>query len=176
MALLSGLGLLDLREKVPQVCGHGALGQPKWKHGRKESAFETSEVADRNQIHSGATVRGRGMDLPRAPRFENVRGDDRSPNRSVVRPVIAQALPDISDRPRITLGDHGEVLPGLVDLEMRDVDVGPQFSPPLREITRGLENPLRTHKSLVDYVDLGHGPDTTNSVFGGERAFISPKK
>jgi hypothetical protein len=34
-------------------------------------------------------------------------------------------------------------------------------------VTRGLETPLRTHKSLVDYVDLGHGPDTTNSVFGG---------
>ena len=33
-------------------------------------------------------------------------------------------------------------------------------------ITRGLENPLRTHKSPVDYVDRGHGPDTTNSVFG----------
>jgi hypothetical protein len=67
---LSGVGLLDLREKVPQVFGNGALGQPEGEHESKESAFETSEVADRNHVHLAATVRARGMDLPRAPRLK----------------------------------------------------------------------------------------------------------
>ena len=141
---LSALKLLDLRKEVPQVRGHGALGQPEREHGSKQSALEPREVSDSKNVYSTPAFRGLGIQLPCAPRFEEVGVEHGSPNRPGLRPVVAQAFPDVSDWPGIALGDDGEVLAPLVDLEVRYMHIGPQLCPSLREVPRSFEDLLGT--------------------------------
>ena len=155
---LSSFGLLDLREKVPQVCSHRLLGKPEGEGGSEQSALEAPQVADSDYVHPRTTVRGCGSNLPRASGLENVRIDNRSLDNTNLRPVVMQALPDISDGPWIALGDNSEVLASVVDLKMLYVDVGPQIGSPLGEVMRGLKNPLGRHRSFVDDVDFGQEP------------------
>lgn len=49
---------------------------------------------------------------------------------------------------------------------MGDVDVRPQLCPPLGEVSRGFQNALGSHRSLVDDVHLGQEPILQGSVRG----------
>jgi hypothetical protein len=155
---LFGFGLFDLRKKVPHVCGHRLLGQPEGEGGSEQSALETPQMADSDDIYASTTVRGCGSNFPRASGLENVRIDNRSLDNANLRPVVMETLPDVSDGPRIALGDNSEVLASVVDLKVLYVDVGPQLGSPLGEVMRGLKNPLGSHRSLVDDMDFGQEP------------------
>jgi hypothetical protein len=48
-----------------------------------------------------------------------------------------------------------------MDLEVFDVDIGPQLGPPLGEITSGLQNLLAGELGFLDNVHCGH--DVFNS-------------
>ncbi len=49
---------------------------------------------------------------------------------------------------------------------MLDVHVRPHRGPTLGEVTRGLEDPHRRERSLIDYVNLWHQPDPTPQALG----------
>src|SRR5215208_6892391 len=107
---------LQLGEEVPEVVGNILLGQAQWKQRSDQSPSPPREVTDRQDLHmAAAAVRGRGTDLPGASRFEEVGRQDRAFDCAARRrPVVAQALPYVADRPRIAFGDLGEVFTGLV--------------------------------------------------------------
>ena len=134
----------------PLVVGHSPLGEPKREHGGKQPPLEAPQVVYSDHLHPTAEIRRGRPDLPGAPGLEDVRVGDRSLDRSGPRPVVAQALPDVPDQPRVARSGGTpprRTSPVSLELKVLDVHVRPHLGPPLGEVTRGLEDPVERRRS-----------------------------
>src|SRR5262245_10812313 len=152
-ARLSGL---DLREEVPQVVRDALAGEAERKE-RPEKPTSPAEVPDGEDLDMASLFASPCPELPGATRLEDVRGDDGALQPVRLRPVVAQTLPDVSHRPRVALGHLGPRLSAIVDLEVLDVDVGPQLRPSSREVPRRLQHLCGCRFARRFDVNAGHG-------------------
>lgn len=110
------------------MCCDGLLCESEREEGIEHSAFDAAEVPDADDLHPAATARRR-VDLPGASGFEDVGVDDDPFDHTGLRAVVAQAFPDVTDWPRIALGDLREGLALFMDLEVLEVNIWPEVGP-----------------------------------------------
>ena len=155
---ISALRRLHLPKEATHVIGDIPSRQAERKQRSEHPSLDTAEVTHRENLDAATAAVERGrMNLPSAPGLENVRVDHAPLDSARLRPVVVKAFPHDPDRPWVAFGHVGPGLSAVMNFEVLDVDIAPQFRSSSRKVAGSPQHPIRRSRALVDHMHLRHG-------------------